>query len=136
MSKKSMKEWDNIMRNISSPENSDADDDVNILSIQRSTPKVVQLMQHIVPGLSANVDAPMPMGMNSTQFIRDGISSTVNAVSDSHSQAKMPEHSESHNNVVNKNNVPFPKDDECSMNTNSTSMDVNSTEAVCDSGNA
>jgi len=75
-----MKEWDTIMRSIPSPENSDTEDSVNIMSLQKNAPRVIQLMQHTLPGLSNDVTSSMPMGINRTDIIRDGISSTVHAV--------------------------------------------------------
>jgi len=103
MSKRSMKEWDSIMRTISSPENSDAEDSVNVITLQENAPKIVRLMEHVVPNLNPHDTTTLPLGMNNLSPIRDGISSAAGVVRNSASTIVHPMKNEKCDNLDHGN---------------------------------
>ena len=122
MSKRSMTEWDTIMRNIPSPDDSDAEDCVNVLSLQKNAPKVVQLLQHLIPGVSQTTDPVIPRGMNRVDAIRDGLSSTLDVVQKLEEMKLKAAHGESGERVRTKDDDAVPND--------AVVRSTNSTQAV------
>lgn len=78
------KDWKNILDSISSPEDSDADDELNVVQVQRNARRVAELMHQFVPGLGENrshLKGDTPLGMNNTDLIREGLSASMRAQS-------------------------------------------------------
>lgn len=63
-----MKDWDKIVRELSSPEASDAEDDLNVVSVQKNAKRVVELLQGTIPGMQCASKAQPPLGMNEGAF--------------------------------------------------------------------
>ena len=78
------KDWKTILDNISSPEDSDADDELNVMQVQKNARRVAELMHNFVPGLGDSKDhlkGDTPMGMNNTDLIREGLVASMRAQS-------------------------------------------------------
>jgi hypothetical protein len=77
------KKWDAIMDSISSPEDSDAEDELNVMQAQKNTRRVSELMHQFVPGLTSSdhLKGDTPIGMNNTDLIREGLVSSMRAQS-------------------------------------------------------
>ena len=60
------KDWDRICRELSTPEDSDAEDELNLPMMQRRTPRVAELVSQLIGGATGS--AP-PKGMNSIDAI-------------------------------------------------------------------
>ena len=58
------KDWDKIVRELSSGEDSDAGDSLNVQSVARNARRVVELMNATVPGLDPRDGGELPMGMS------------------------------------------------------------------------
>ena len=58
------KDWDRIARALSSPESSDAEDELNVISVQRNAHRVAQLVHGYVPSLDPSRAGVPPLGMN------------------------------------------------------------------------
>ena len=59
------KNWEQIARELSSGEDSDAHDELNVMSVQKNAHKVAQLLHAAVPGLEQTGRAAfVPSGMN------------------------------------------------------------------------
>ena len=76
---KSVKDWDKIMREYSSPEASDAEDEVNIQSVKKNTHRIAEMFENL-SGLKDKMRTP-PMGMNRLDDIRDGLAASAREVS-------------------------------------------------------
>ena len=59
-----MKDWDKILREIPTPPDSDAEDELNIMSVQRNAQKVSNIMHHLMPNLDSSLAGALPRGMN------------------------------------------------------------------------
>lgn len=66
-----MKNWDKIVKELSSPESSDAEDDLNVMSVQKNAKRVGELMSGVIPTLDSNKQGAPPKGMNCTSVLRD-----------------------------------------------------------------
>jgi len=79
----SKKNWKTILDSISSPEDSDAEDELNVIQAQKNTRRVAELMHQFVPGLtdSDHLKGDTPMGMNNADLIREGLASSMRAQS-------------------------------------------------------
>ena len=75
------KDWTRVLRDYSSGEDSDEHDSLNVLSVQRNAHRVSELLHMTVPGLDPTQARTPPMGMNSAQFIRRGLSDATAATS-------------------------------------------------------
>lgn len=78
------KDWKTILDAISSPDDSDAEDELNVMQVQKNARRVAELMHNFVPGLGENKDhlkGDTPMGMNNTDLIREGLVSSMHAQS-------------------------------------------------------
>lgn len=95
-----MKNWDKICRELSSGEDSDEGDSLNLQSVQRNARRVAELMQDVVfqgapppPGAPPTTSGA-PMGTSGPAFaslIRDGLSDATHAASPrSRAQSTVP----------------------------------------------
>ena len=81
---------------ISSPEESDAEDEINVMQVRKNTRRVAELMHQFVPGLDSknHLKGETPMGMNNTTLIREGLVASMRAQSrhsvERHSQSAEP----------------------------------------------
>ena len=75
------KDWTRVLREYSSGEDSDEHDSLNVLSVQRNAHRIAELLHMTVPGLDPTEARTPPMGMNSAQFIRRGLSDATAASS-------------------------------------------------------
>ena len=64
------KDWNKIVRELSSGEDSDEHDSLNVLSVQRNAHRVVEMVGGM---LGEHRDALPPMGTNSNAVIREGL---------------------------------------------------------------
>ena len=64
------KNWDEIVKTLSSPEASDAEDDLNVVSVRKNAHRVAELMHGVVPGLDRNRAGNAPIGMNRTDVFQ------------------------------------------------------------------
>lgn len=66
------KDWDAIARALSSPESSDAEDDLNVMSVHKNAKRVTQLMHAVLPSLDqAEAAGYAPPGMNRASRLRE-----------------------------------------------------------------
>lgn len=74
-----MKDWNAIARDLSSGEDSDADDSLNVLQVQKNARRVAELMHTFVPALAAEhlARGATPLGMNRPDLIRTELASTI-----------------------------------------------------------
>jgi hypothetical protein len=77
------KNWNSILDAISSPEASDAEDELNVLQAQRNSRRVAELMHQFVPGLTeaSHLQGTTAMGMNNPSLIREGLAASMRAQS-------------------------------------------------------
>ncbi len=78
------KDWKSIMGSISSPEDSDAEDELNVVQVQRNARRVAELMHQFVPGLGedkSHLKGNTPLGMNNADLIREGLVASMRAQS-------------------------------------------------------
>ena len=52
------KNWDAILRDISSPESSDAEDGLNVLSVTKNARRVAEVVTGVIPHLAWRVQGP------------------------------------------------------------------------------
>lgn len=71
------KDWDKICRELSSPESSDAEDDLNVLSVQKNAKRVSELVQNMIPGFDTAMEHAPPMGMNRVDVMRQELNKQV-----------------------------------------------------------
>jgi hypothetical protein len=71
------KDWNAIARELSSGSDSDAHDDLNVMSVQRNAHRVAEMVRTVVPGLGG--DAAFP-GMNRPDALREGLAAALAAV--------------------------------------------------------
>lgn len=87
-----MKNWDEITRNLTSPEASDEEDDLNIMSVQRNAHRVAELLHGSLPFLDETQMRTLPSGTNKLDFMRQGL---ARAMSDaSHRSPEASSHDE------------------------------------------
>ena len=79
------KDWKTILDSISSPEDSDAEDELNVMQVQRNARRVAELMHQFVPGLGEgnkdHLKGDTPLGMNNADLIREGLAASMRAQS-------------------------------------------------------
>tara|TARA_B110001450_G_scaffold256622_1_gene287801 strand:+ start:12026 stop:12436 length:411 start_codon:yes stop_codon:yes gene_type:complete len=78
------KNWKTILDSISSPEESDAEDELNVLQVQKNAKRVSELVHQFVPGLAEDRDhlkGNTPLGMNNAKLIREGLAASMLAQS-------------------------------------------------------
>ena len=59
-----MKDWSKILAEISSGEDSDTYDDLNVLSVQRNAHRVTELLHGSIPGLDPEQMRNLPKGID------------------------------------------------------------------------
>jgi hypothetical protein len=83
------KDWEAIMRELSSDDDSDAGDSLNVLSVTRNAHRVAQLAHGFGPMFDpAQMGNDAPMGMNDASVIREGLAAAMHATS-RHSRATL-----------------------------------------------
>ena len=65
------------MSEIPTPPDSDAEDDLNILKVQKNARRVSDVMHHILPNLSSKLAGPLPKGMNTVDDLARDMKETV-----------------------------------------------------------
>ena len=68
------KDWDAILRDISSGEDSDAGDSLNVMSVQKNARRLTEVMHSTIPGLDPAESRTPPMGMNTSARLRSEFS--------------------------------------------------------------
>lgn len=68
------KDWDRIARELSSGEDSDAGDELNVMSVQRNAQKVCDLVRTVMPGMGGNTTV---RGMNRPDALRTGMADAI-----------------------------------------------------------
>lgn len=73
------KDWARILAELSSPESSDAEDELNVMQVQKNAKRVAELVHQVVPGLSdlEHLRGLPPMGANNANLIRDGLAASM-----------------------------------------------------------
>jgi hypothetical protein len=73
------KRWDAIVAALPSPEDSDAEDDLNVMSVFRNAHRVSEIARTFAPDTSEGPPTPPTplMGMNSMNLIREGLAGSV-----------------------------------------------------------
>lgn len=72
------KDWDAILRDLSSGEDSDAHDELNVRSVQKNAHRVAEMVRTVVPGLGGAAAFP---GMNRPDVMRAGLADAIGAAS-------------------------------------------------------
>lgn len=72
------KDWDAILRDLSSGEDSDAHDELNVRSVQKNAHRVAEMVRTVVPGLGGAASFP---GMNRPDVMRAGLADAIGAAS-------------------------------------------------------
>jgi hypothetical protein len=67
------KDWEKILKEMSSGEDSDEHDSLNVCSVQKNAGRVTDLLHATIPGLDPSRAKTLPMGMNRVDFIREGL---------------------------------------------------------------
>ena len=75
------KDWNAIARELSSPEDSDEGDSLNVMSVQRNAHRVAEMLHGMIPGLDPDRMRTPPAGMNSVGVIREGLASATRVAS-------------------------------------------------------
>jgi hypothetical protein len=77
------KDWKTILDGISSPEDSDEGDELNVMQVQKNARRVAELMHQVVPGLTDkdHLKGATPLGMNNADLIREGLAASMRAQS-------------------------------------------------------
>lgn len=73
------KNWDKVVAELSSGDDSDEGDSLNILSVQRNAHRVAELLHGTMPGLDVDEMRNLPRGMNKVDFMREGLAAAVRA---------------------------------------------------------
>ena len=71
--------WDDVVRGLTSSEDEDAHDTLNVMSVQKNAHKVADLLHATMPGLDPSLARAPPKGMNRADSIRDGLSESMRA---------------------------------------------------------
>ena len=73
------KNWDAIAAELSSGEDSDAGDDLNVLAVQRNAHRVSELLHGTMPGLDESDMRTLPRGTNTLGFLKRGFENAIRA---------------------------------------------------------
>ena len=65
-----VKDWDALLKDYSSGEDSDAHDSLNVMSVQKNAHRIANLLHATMPGLDPSMARDAPMGMNRPDVIR------------------------------------------------------------------
>ena len=99
------KDWDAILRDISSGEDSDAGDSLNVMSVQKNARRLTEIMHSTIPGLDPAESRTPPMGMNTSARLRSEFSKNAAEVC-----ASVPVRTDATVPVPNSDTVPVPTD--------------------------
>jgi hypothetical protein len=75
-----MKNWEQICRSIATPPDSDAEDELNIMSVQKNARKVSDVLHHALPMLDPAKAASLPKGMNSMAPFANPLRRTIESM--------------------------------------------------------
>ena len=70
---KTCKDWDAILAEYSEGEDSDAHDELNVMSVQKNAQRVAELIHTFVPGLDPTQRGKVPMGMNRADVLKSDL---------------------------------------------------------------
>ena len=70
---KTVKDWEQVLREYSDPEDSDAEDDLNVMSVQKNAHRVLQLCEQM---MTTTTHTP-PMGMNRPDVLKTALSASA-----------------------------------------------------------
>lgn len=92
---RTVRDWDKIMASLSSPESSDAEDELNVLSVQKNAQKVADLLHHHIlgqdPYRSANTVVPeLPRGLKDLEALKQSMKETTEQVEKAMQNAANP----------------------------------------------
>ena len=73
------KNWDKILREMSSPESSDAEDELNVVSVRKNARRVAELAHHMIPGAKECFRGAQPFGMNRSDVLRSEVQETLSS---------------------------------------------------------
>ena len=65
------KDWDRIMREIPTPPDSDEEDSLNVVSVQKKAKRVTELIHSAIPGMDPRFAGAPAKGMNTTSLLFD-----------------------------------------------------------------
>ena len=65
------KNWEEVLREIPTPPDSDAEDGPNIVKVQKNARMISDALHHLVPVLNPSLASSLPRGLNSSQKFRD-----------------------------------------------------------------
>ena len=71
------KNWDAIAAELSSGEDSDAGDSLNVLAVQRNAHRVAELLHGAVPGLDEGEMRALPRGANTIDYLKAGLAAAA-----------------------------------------------------------
>ena len=75
---RTVRDWDAALRDVSSGEDSDAGDSLNVLQVQKNAKRVAELVHTMVPGMAVDhLMGRTPMGMNRPDAIRNDLSAAM-----------------------------------------------------------
>lgn len=86
MSRWDKKNWDAILRDLSSGEDSDEGDSLNVQSVQKNAHRVAEMLHGALPGLDPSVMRTPPMGMNSMEPLREGFEAIAKATQEANGE--------------------------------------------------
>lgn len=82
------KNWDQIAKELSSGEDSDEHDELNVMSVQRNAHRVMDMMHTMLPGFEDHAKVAherrsgyVPKGMNRAEPLKDGLAAAIDAAS-------------------------------------------------------
>lgn len=79
--------WDKIVAEISSGEDSDAYDGPNVVAVQRNAQRVAELLHAVVPGLDPEQSGAPAMGTNNLNALRESLLATAMRGASPHARA-------------------------------------------------
>ena len=74
------KDWDKIMASIPTPPDSDSEDSLNVVSVQKNAQRVSDALHHLMPNLPSSLAGPLPKGMNSAYQLERDLKATFDHV--------------------------------------------------------
>lgn len=74
------KDWDALMREMSSPESSDAEDCLNVVQVTKNAKRVAEILNHVAPGGDRTRTGALPMGTNGLDFMRSSLEQSAAAL--------------------------------------------------------
>ena len=88
---RTVRDWDAALRDVSSGEDSDAGDSLNVLQVQKNAKRVAELVHTMVPGMAVDhLMGRTPMGMNRPDAIRNDLSRQCGGWTNRHARSVHP----------------------------------------------